>query len=231
MMMRDCQFRKNMALNAAYVIVFLVALLFAGREVTPFASEFAFTHLLPHLIGLIVFFSCLYLAYGNDYKAVWSFAIVPDTSFRSYVRGIHAGLWFLLVAVPHAFWLLVLTWSWGARDALWVIAFSTAVTSLYLAVGLRLIDGLPFGKQTPPAPQMLTMPMMMIYLLVVTAAIGIQYLVFRSVVVVAAVTIMASVGACFLTRATLGDFESRIRRSLHPGAAKGFLAFVQQKPE
>lgn len=231
MMMRDWQFRKNMALNAAYVIVFLVALLFAGREVTPFSSEFAFTHFLPHLIGLIVFLSCLYLAYGNDYKAVWSFAIVPDTSFRPYVRGIHAGLWFMLVAAPNAFWLLVLAWSWGVSDALWFIAFSTAVTSLYLAVGLRLIDGLPFGKQTPPARQVVTVAMSMIYLLVAGAAVGIQYLVFRSVVAVAAVTIMVSVGACFLTRATLADFESRIRRSLNPGAVGQFLAFVQPKTE
>lgn len=231
MALRDWQFRKNMGLNAAYVIVFLVVLLFAGREVTPFASEFAITHFLPHLIGLIVFFSCLYLAYGNDHKAVWSFTIVPDSSFRPFVRGIHAGLWFFLVAVPHAFWLLVLAFSWGVRDALWVIAFSTAVASLYLAVGLRLIDGIPFGKQTPPARQVVTFAMTTIYLVVLSMAIGIQYLVFRSVVAVAAVTIMVSVGACFLTMATLADFESRIRLSLKPSAARPFLAFVQPKTE
>ncbi len=231
MMMRDWQFWKNMGLNAAYLIVFLVVLLFVGREVTPFASEFAFTHFLPHLIGLIIFMGCLYLAYGNDYKAVWSFAIVPDTAFRPYVRGIHAGLWFLLVALPHAFWLLVLAWSWGVRDALWVIAFSTAVTSLYLAVGLRLIDGLPFGKQTPPARQVVTAAMTMIYLLVVSGAIGIQYLMFRSVVAVAAVTIMASVGAYYLTMATLADFESRIRQNLNPSGTRPFLAFDQPKTE
>ena len=231
MALRDWQFRKNVALNAAYEIFLLIVLLFVGLEITPFASDFAFTHFLPHLIGLIVFFSCLYLAYGNDYKAVWSFAIVPDSSFHRFVRGIHAGLWFFLVAVPHAFWLLVLAWSWGVRDALWVIAFSTAVTSLYLAVGLRLIDGLPFGKQTPPARQVVTLAMTMIYLFVVSVAIGIQYLVFRSVVAVAAVTIIVSAGAFFLTKATLSDFESRIRLSLKPGATRQFLAFVQQRTD
>ena len=229
MMVRDWQFRKNMGLNAAYVIVFLVVLLVAGREVTPFASEFAVTHFLPHLIGLIVFFSCLFLAYGNDYKAAWWFSIVPGSSFRPFVRGTHGGLWFLLVAGPNLVCFLVLAWSWGVRDALWVIAFSTAVTSLYLAVGLRLIDGIPFGKQTPPARQVVTLAMMVIYFVVLTIAIGIQYLVFRSVVAVATVTIMVSVGAWFLTMATLADFESRIRHSLNPGAARQFLAFVQPK--
>lgn len=229
MMVRDWQFRKNMGLNAAYVIVFLVVLLVAGREVTPFASEFAVTHFLPHLIGLIVFFSCLFLAYGNDYKAAWWFSIVPGLSFRPFVRGIHGGLWVLLVAGPNLVCFLVLAWSWGVRDALWVIAFSTAVASLYLAVGLRLIDGIPFAKQTPPARQVVTLAMMVIYFVVLTIAIGIQYLVFRSVVAVAAVTIMVSVGAWFLTMATLADFESRIRQSLNPGAARQFLAFVQPK--
>ena len=231
MVLRDWQFRKNMAINTPYPLIGLIALLVAGTETTPFAAGFAYTHFLPHLIGVMVLFTCLFLAYGNDNKAVWSFAIVPDSSFRPFARGIHGGLWLLLVVFPNFICFLVLTWSWGVRDALWVIAFSTAVASLYLAVGLRLIDGTPFGKQTPPARQVVTMAMAMIYLMVVGVAIGVQYLVFRSVVAVAAVTIMVSVVACFLTMATLADFESRIRQSLKPSAARQFLAFAQPKTE
>ena len=229
MVLRDWQFRKNMAMNTPYLFIGLIALLVLGTETTPFAAGFAYTHFLPHLIGVMVLFTCLFLAYGNDYKAVWSFAIVPDSSFRPFARGIHGGLWLLLVAVPNFICFLVLTWSWGVTDALWVIAFSTAVASLYLAVGLRLIDGIPFGKQTPPARQVVTMAMMIVYFVVLSVAIVIQYLVFRSVVAVAAVTIMVSVGAYFLTMATLADFESRIRQSLNPGAARQLLAFVQPK--
>jgi len=229
MVLRDWQFRKNMAVNTPYLFIGLIGLLVVGTESTPFAAGFAYTHLLPHLIGVMALLTCLYLAYGNDYKAVWSFATVPDSSFRPFARGIHGGLWLLLVAFPNFVCFLVLAWSWGVRDSLWVIAFSTAVASLYLAVGLRLIDGIPFGKQTPPARQVVTLAMTMIYFMVVGAAIGIQYLVFRSVVAVAAVTIMVSVGAYFLTKATLADFESRVRQSLKPISTRQFLAFVQQK--
>ncbi|MCY3774713.1 MAG: hypothetical protein OXH11_01895 [Candidatus Aminicenantes bacterium] len=229
MALRDWQFRKNMAMNTPHLFICFIVLLVVGAETTPFAAGFAYTHLLPHLIGTMALITCLYLGYGNDHKAVWWFSIVPDSSFRPFVRGIHAGLWFLLVAVPNFACLLVLAWSWGVRDALWVIAFSTAVTSFDLAVGLRLIDGLPFGKQTPPAREVVTLPMTMIYLVVLSVAIGIQYLVFRSVVAVAAVTIIVSVGTYFLTRSTLANFESRIRLSLNPGAARQFLAFVQPK--
>ena len=229
MALRDWQFRKNMAVNTPYLFIGLIGLLAVGTETTPFAADFAYTHFLPHLIGLMVFVTCLYLAYGNDYKAVWTFGIVPGSSFRPFARGIHGGLWLLLVLFPNLVCFLVLTWSWGVRDALWVIAFSTAVASLYLAVGLRLIDGIPFGKKTPPARQVVTVAMMMVYFLVLSVAIGIQYLVFRSVVAVAAVTVLVSVGAYFLTMATLADFESRIRQSLIPGAGRQFLAFVQPK--
>lgn len=229
MVLRDWQFRKNMAVNTPYLFIGLIGLLVVGTETTPFAAGFAYTHFLPHLIGLVVFFTCLYLAYGNDYKAVWTFGIVPGSSFRPFARGIHGGLWLLLVLFPNLVCFLVLTWSWGVRDALWVIAYSTAVASLYLAVGLRLIDGIPFGKQTPPARQVVTLAMMMVYFVVLSVAIGIQYLVFRSVVAVAAVTVLVGVGACLLTMATLADFESRIRQCLNPGTGRQFLAFVQPK--
>ena len=231
MVLRDWQFRKNMAVNTPYLFIGLIALLVAGTETTPFAAGFAYTHFLPHLIGVMVLFTCLFLAYGNNHKAVWPFAIAPDSSFSPFARGIHGGLWLLLVVFPNFICFLVLAWSWGVRDALWLIAFSTAVGSLYLAVGLRLIDGIPFGKQTPPARQVVTMAMTVVYFVVLSLAMGIQYLVFRSGVAVAAVTIMVSVGAYFLTLATLADFESRIRQSLNPGAARQFLAFVQPKTE
>lgn len=229
MMIRDWQFRKNMAPVAPVPIIGFIALLIAGREDTPFAPDFAFIHFLPHLIGLLVIFTCLFLAYGNDYKAVSSLAIVPDSSFRLMARGIHAGLWCRLVVVPNTFCLVVLTWSWGVRDALWFIAYGTAVASFYLAVGLRLIDGIPFGKQTPPDRNIVAPGLMLMFLIVLGVAVGIQYLVFRSAVAVAAVTIMVSVGAHFLTMATLADFESRMRQGLTPGAARQFLAFVQPK--
>ena len=174
-------------------------------------------------------FTCLFLAYGDDYKAVSSLAIVPDSSFRLMARGIHAGLWLRLVVIPNAFCLVVLTWSWGVWDALWFIAYGIAVASFYLAVGVRLIDGIPFGKQTPPDRNIVAPGLMLMFLIVLGVAVGIQYIVFRSAVAVAAVTIIVSVGAYYLTMATLADFESRMRQGLTPGAARQFLAFVQPR--
>ena len=171
----------------------------------------------PHLVGVTVLYACLFLGYGNDYKGIWSFLIVPDASFVPFVKGVYAGLWLMLIIVPNVFWLLVLTWSWGVSDAVLLIAYSTVVGFLYLGVGLKLIDDVPFGKQTRPARNVVTLGMTLGYLVVLGIAIGIQYLLFRSVVAVIVVTSVVGLGAHLLTREALADFESRFRLTLKPG--------------
>ncbi len=220
MMVRDWQFRRNMAAFTTMIIFGFVFLLVYGREVSPFAPGFAYTHFLPHLAGWTVFTACLFLAYGNDYKGIRSFSIVPDSSLRPFVRGIHAALWLVLVVVPNLLFLFVLAWSWGARDAVFFIAYSTAVASLYLAVGLRLIEGVPFGKPRPPDRSAVALEIILVYLVVLGIAIGIQYVLFRSLVAVAVLTLVVGLGTYFLTRVTLAGFESRVWFHLNPGASR-----------
>ena len=129
----------------------------------------------------------------------------------------------MLIVVPNVFWLIVLTWSWGVQDAVILIAYSTVVAFLYLGVGLRLIDGVPFGKQAPPVQKVVTLGMTLGYLVVLGIAIGIQYLLFRSVLAVTVVILVAGLGAYFLNRAALADFESRIRLNLKPGASRSIF--------
>ena len=216
MMVRDWQFRRNMAQYVPPVIIGFIAMLVAGREVSPFAPGFSYTHFLPHLVGVTVLYACLFLGYGNDYKGIWSFLIVPDASWRPFVKGVYTGLWLMLIIVPNVFWLLVLTWSWGVSDAVLLIAYSMAVGFLYLGVGLKLIDGVPFGKQTRPARNVVTLGMTLGYLVILAIMIGIQHLLFRSVVAVIVVASVVGMGAHLLTRESLADFESRIRLTLKP---------------
>ena len=226
-MVRDWQFRRNMALNLPGPIVGFIALLIAGRDVSPFDPDFAFAHFLPHLFGMTLIFVCLFLAYGNDHKGIWCFAIAPDSASGPFARGVHAALWFLLIGAPHAGWLLLLAWSWGVQDAVLFAAFSTAVASLYLGTGLRLIDGVPFGKQTPPTRSAKLMVLMVAYLLGIAIAVGIQYVLFRSTAAVAVVTLLVGLGTYFLTRLTLTDFAGRILASLHPAAPGSMFRAIQ----
>ncbi len=215
LMVRDWQFLRHTAINIPIVIFGFIVMIKYGWEVSPFAPGFAFIHFLPHVFGLVVILTCLSLAYGNDYKGTWSFSIVPDSSLRPFVRGVYAVLWLMLVVVPNVVCLFVLAWSWGVWDAVFFISYSTVVASLYLGVGLKLIDGVPFGKQMPPDRNVVTLGIMLIYSIAVGIAIGIQYVIFLSLVAVVVLTLVVGLGTYFLTRVTLAGFESRIRFQLN----------------
>ncbi len=214
LMARDWQFRRNMAQVLPGPFFGFIALLVAGRDASPFGPDFAFAHFLPHLFGITALFVCMFLAYGNDHKGIWCFAVAPGFAGRPFARGIHAALSLLLIVVPHAGWLLLLAWSWGVRDAVLFAAFSTTVAFLYLGSSLRLIDGVPFGKQTPPTRSSMLFGVMMLYAVGLAVGVGIQYLLFRSVAAVVAATIVAGLGAYFVTRLTLTGFAARMLASL-----------------
>lgn len=227
MLIRDWQFRRNMAMQATPLIIWFMVLLVVGRERSPFDSDFAAAYFLPHLFGMTVVTTCRFLPYGNDYKGIWSFGVVPDSSFHPFVRGIYAALWLMLVVAPHVFWLLVLAWSWGVADAVIFVAHSTAVASLYLGLGVRLVNGVPFGKQTPSTAGSLTAGLLLIYPVVLAVAIGMQYVLFRSVAAVVVSTVVVGVGTYFLTRAGLARFASRIRYNLNPAATGAMFRSIQ----
>ena len=62
---------------------------------------------------------------------------------------------------------------------------------------------------------MITFGLVLVYLIVLGIAIGIQYILFRSVVAVVVVTLVVGLGTYFLTKLALANFESRIRFQLN----------------
>ena len=227
MMLRDWQFLRNAAMIIPMVIFPFIFLLVAGWKISPFDSGFALMHFLPHLLGLAIILTCQFLAYGNDFKGIAWFFIAPDSSFRPFAGGIHAALWLLLAAVPNLLSLPVLTWFWAVQEAVLFIVFSTAVASLYLGVGLRLIDGVPFGKQAPPTRSAVGLGLMLVFFMAAGIAVGIQHLLFRSWAAVALVTLVVGVGARFLTRAVLDDYAARIRLQLKLAASGSVLLYKE----
>ena len=216
MMVRDWQFQREAAMSLPGPIMGFIALLILGLDVSPFSSDFAWAHFLPSLFGLTLMPVCALLAYGNDYKGSWCFAVVPDSAFGPFARGIHAGLWLPLVAAPHAGWLVVLTWLWGAQEALLFVAFSAAAASLYLGACLQLIAGVPFSRQASPTRRFKLMGVMLAYVIGMIAATGFQYLLFRSAAAVALATAAAGLGAYFVTRLTLAGLAARMSAGLRP---------------
>jgi hypothetical protein len=214
MMLRDWQFRRQMIPMIPIAVMPLIAI-FGGSRATPFSGTFTPMHLLPHALGVLLFFVCTALAHGSDYKAAWLFLTVGGSTFRGFVRGVHALLWTAVVLIPNLIVLGFLVWNWGLADALLFSAFSLALASVYLALELCLIEGVPFGKPVETSQGMVLLPVMMGGGMVIAIIVAVQhFLLFHSRPLVLAVTLLAAAAAYFLARSSLHTFEVSIRYHL-----------------
>jgi len=214
MAFRDWQFRRQLIpmLPAATMPVLL---LFGGSRSTPFSGAFTPMHILPHALGAFTFFVCSVLAYGSDFKGSWIFLTVPNDTFRGFVRGVHAFFWIALIAIPHAVTCAALIPQWGLQDASLFISYSLATASLYLALSLRIVEGLPFGKPVDTARGAVLLPIMMGGGLVMGFVVAIQhFLLFHSRPLVGTVTFLLATAAGYARRSSLHAFEVDIRYHL-----------------
>jgi hypothetical protein len=171
-------------------------------------------HFLPHFFGFILFGVCMFLQYGADYKGVWLFLCISDSALPKIARGVHASVWLALVVVPHAALLILFTWRWTIPEGLLFTAYSLAVTTVYLACGFRYIDGVPFGKQLNPGRGAGLQGGFIVFVIVALVAVGIQYLLFRSLLAVVVATILIGGAAHVVTRHSLKHLEIAMRHNL-----------------
>ena len=224
---RDWRSKHSVAPMAPLLIIISVALLITGRDVSPFTGDFSPVHFLPHLSGITMALVCNFLEFGVDYKGVWIFQIAPDGSFSGFARGVHAALLVVFVLIPHLIWIPISIWSWGPAVTAAFIAYSAAVSALYLSLTLRLIEGIPFGRQFDQNRILRKLAWTILGGFVMATAVGLQYVLFMSGVAVAAATLLVGGAAYYMTRRSLNFFEASIRHHLKLDSADTF-AFYQE---
>ena len=222
---RDWRSKHSIAPMAPVLIVGSVVLLIMKGAESPFTNTFTAVHLLPHLSGIVMVLVCNNLEFGVDYKAVWIFQIAPDGYFSRFARGVHAALLVVFVLIPHLIWLPISIWLWGPAVATAFIAYSAAVSALYLSVTLRLIDGIPFGMKFDQNRPLRKLARMTLGGIVVPIILGLQYVVFWSGVAVVAATLLVGGAAYYLTRRSLISFEASIRHNLKLDSADTFMSY------
>lgn len=214
MMVRDWQFRRQL-IPLIPAVIAPALLVVRGFRTNPFSGGFTAIHAIPHVFGILFFWICTLLPYGSDHKGSWIFLLAPSAAFRGFARGVYAFLWIDIVIIPHAVMLSVLSWFWGIASAGMFIAFSVAVASLYLGLNLRLIEGIPFGKQPETARAPFMMPLMIAGGLAMAIAVALQhFFVFRSPLIVLIATVIVAAAAYLLTRNSLETFAVAIRFNL-----------------
>lgn len=215
LMLRDWQFRRQF-LFAAIGIVLLGAQIFAtGWRTDPFSRQFSTVHLLPHLLGALLFMICTLLPYTNDHKGAWIFLVAPAQVFGRFARGVHALLWIEVIVIPHIGLLLLFAWVWGIGKAVLFIAYSVAAASAYLAIELRTINGIPFSKKVNPSAGAAMLPMMIVGGIAMGVVVALQhFFLFRSPAIAALAAAVMGAAAWFLTRRNLVAFENSIHHEL-----------------
>lgn len=215
MVRRDFQFRRQAAPLLALGVVWCAPLLAGGWRTDPFSGRFTTAHLLPHVLGFVLLALGNILPFGNDYKGAWIFLLAPSRMFDGFTRGIFAALWINVLLVPHLILIGVFAWPWGLWKAGLFAGYSLAVSSLYLSLVLRLIEGMPFSRQLDPSCEVLPLPWILVGGLVTGVAVGVQhFFLFRSPAMVAAAALALGILAYALTRSSLRALEESIRFSL-----------------
>ena len=214
MMVRDWQFRKMM-IGLLPTLVMSFAWLWRDWRKSPFQGDFTGVHLVPHAVGFLLFMICVALPYGGGFKCNWTFLIAPNTVFNRFARGMWAQLWLRLVLIPHLFLLALWCWTWGLWQSALFVAFSVALSTLYLGLVLRLVDGIPFGKQADSKRGAQLLPLMMAGGLGIAAAVALQHFVlFRWPVAVLVATPFVGFVAWGLTKSSLAAVADAIRFAL-----------------
>jgi hypothetical protein len=214
MVVRDWQFRRQL-IPMIPMLIAPAFLLIQYWRTSPFSHNFTAAHLVPHMFGGFLFFLCPLLPYGTDYKGAWLFLLAPNRVFAPFARGVYAFLWLKLIVIPHLVLCLIFMWAWGIADGALFAAYSLAAASAYLGIELRLVNGIPFGRQVDPSRGAYMLPLMIVGSLAMAAAVGVQYfLIFRSRMAVALVTIALAAPVYYLTRSSLRAFEVVIRYRL-----------------
>ena len=215
MMMRDWQFLRQFIPMLIPIAVGISAVLWKGWRTDPFSPAFSLMHLMPHFVGLLLFFVCNILMYGNEYKEAWIFQLASSRAIDGFAGGAFALLWIAGTAIPHLMLAPLLAWSWGVWHGLLFTAYSWAASSVYLALEIRLIDGAPFSRQMDPSRGVASMAVAMAGGVAMLIAVALQYgLLFRWPIVLLVTTVGLGVAAYLLARRSIVDFAEAIRRNL-----------------
>ncbi len=228
MMLRDFQFRRQVLPMMVMVLVGMVpSAVMAGRA-DPFSGRMTAMHGVPHVIAFLLFVMCVVLPFGNDYKGAWVFLAAPAHTFRGFARGVYGAMCVPLIVAPHAIMLPLLAVVWGPLHAVVFVAYSAAVSFLYLSLELRLIDGPPFCRQMDPTRGAVMLPMLILSAAIMGVAVAVQlFFVFPSLTRVGLATVVAGAVAWFLTRSSLSALETSIRHNLGLVSAESGTLYVE----
>jgi hypothetical protein len=219
MLRRDWNFRRQVIpMVVPFVLVPLAAVIASIRK-SPFVEsgfsirDFSPMHLFPHFAGLILAVACMLTPYTAEPKGASVFVHLPIGQLRPFVRGIYSSL-LVPVVILHIVLLGPCAWFWGLMQGVLFIGFSLALVSVYTALAILFVDGLPFANAFKPS---MAKAIPLVYLaaaLPIFFFATIQWIVFHNALLVLAVAIGLALLAYGIAYLSLARLENKIRINL-----------------
>ena len=218
MMRRDWHFRRQAVPLMLMYGIMAIGVGVEGLRTSPFTppgpfsmKTFSTIHLLPHFLGFLCMIPCGVLAFTAQPLGAWIFTTLPMDRLRPYARGVYLALWLPLVCLPHLVLLGPCIWFYGAAQGALFVGFSAALVSTYLGMWFLAVGGLPFASAFSPSRAEFMRYGMLILVALAFVFSAIQWLVFRSLVLVPAAALVLALAAVVLARAGFGKLEKEIR--------------------
>jgi hypothetical protein len=208
---RDAAFRRQ-ALVCLTPLLINAAAIFQGLGANPFTGEFSAMHVFPHVLGVMSLLLAPLLAGGSHPQAAWLFQLAHSERLNGFARGSAWALGSRLAGLPHLLLAAPLVWKWGLRDGVLFLLFSAAVTLAYLAVALRLVEGIPFARKLEREQSAVMLPMLLAAGAIIAAAVALQhFLLFSSRYAVAAGAALLGLPALWGLRAAVRVWAEAMR--------------------
>lgn len=211
----DWQFRLSVLPVLFLYVLFPVITIMRGLGASPFGGHPGIVYLLPHVAALGGITICSMLPFSDQHRAAWIYLTAPLDGIRSFVIGIFWALW-LPLAVGSVLLAPIFAWYWGAPDALLFVAYSLALGSFYLSLGLLLVDGLPFANPPRQTGSFLGAPLIIASLAAVLGIVVLQwYVIFQYRLVTIACVLAFATAAYAIARVSMVNLQTNVMYNLH----------------
>jgi len=225
----DWHFRLSLLPVLFLYVFFLVITIIRGLGASPFTGRPGLVYLLPHLAAFAGFTICSMLPFSDQHRASWIYLTAPLDGIRSFVTGIFWALWIPLGA-GSAVLAPIFAWYWGAPDALLFVAYSVALGSFYLSLGLLLVDGLPFANPPRQTGSFLGAPLMIGTIVAVVGIVVLQwYVIFQYRLATIASVLAFAAAAYAITRVSIIHLQTNVLYNLHAIASGRGVMFREME--
>ena len=154
------------------------------------------------------------ISYTSEPKGAAVFISNPVRNYHVFVKGLYLSPWIYIVVLPHLCLVGPWAWFWGISQAALFFAYSVFVSTFYLALAFFFVEGFPFVNAFRKSRSNEMGVPLMGSMVVIALLTGIQWFLFRSLLLAVGATAGAAALAVILLPISMRRMEEKARKNL-----------------